>query len=109
MKKNSLHLIMARISLFMILLFSFIACDKNVPDGGVNTAPFYNLDVTLLPVTPKTDFGEHSFGFLKFRQDPDTARIVSLDIRVFNLLPNHSYSLQRAVNPISSTDCTSTA
>lgn len=109
MKKQPLLLIKSRISLFIILLFSFVACDKNVPDCGVNTAPFYNLDVVLLPVTAKTDFGEHAAGFLKFRQDPDTARIVTLDISVFNLLPNHSYSLQRAVDPISSTDCTSTA
>jgi hypothetical protein len=109
MKKKPLLLIMSRISLFMILLFSFVACDKNVPDDGVNTAPFYNLDVTLLPVTDKTDFGEHAAGFLKFRQDPDTARIITLDTWVFNLLPNHSYSLQRAVDPITSTDCTSTA
>jgi hypothetical protein len=109
MKKKPLLLIMSRISLFMILLFSFVACDKNALDDGVNTAPFFNLDVTLLPVTAKTDFGEHAAGFLKFRQDPDTARIITLDTWVFNLLPNHSYSLQRAVDPITSTDCTSTA
>jgi hypothetical protein len=109
MKKTPLLLIKSRISLFIILLFSFVACDKNVPDCGVNTAPYYNLDVTLLPVTAKTDFGKHAAGFLKFRQDPDTARRVTLDIWVFDLLPNHSYSLQRAVDPITSADCTSTA
>lgn len=106
--KKSLLLIMNRISLFAILLFSFIACNKDVSDCGVNTAPFYNLDVTLLPGTTKTDFGDHAAGFLKFRQDPDTARIITLNTWVFNLQANHSYSLQRAVDPISSTDCTST-
>ena len=109
MKKQPLTLITTSISLFMILLFSFVACNKNVPDDGVNKAPFYNLDVVLLPGTAKTDFGEHAAGFLKFRQDPDTARIVSLDTWVFNLLPNHSYSLQRAVDPIASADCASIA
>lgn len=96
------------ISLLMILLFSFVACNKNVPDDCVNKAPFYNLDVALLPATTKSDFSKHA-GFLKFRQDPDTARIISLDTWVFNLQPNHSYSLQRAVDPITSADCTSTA
>jgi hypothetical protein len=108
MKKQSLILITTWISLFMILLLSFIACNKNVPDDGVNTAPYYNLDVTLLPGTTKADFVEHAAGFLKFRQDPDTARIVTLDTWVFNLLPNHSYSLQRAVDPIASASCVST-
>jgi hypothetical protein len=106
--KKTLLLMKHRIFPFIFLLFSFVACDKNVPDGGVNVAPFYNLDVTLLPATTKTDLGEHAAGFLKFRQDPDTARIITLETWVFNLLPNHSYSLQRAVDPITSPDCTST-
>lgn len=94
--------------LLAFLPILFVACDKNMPDDGVNVAPYYNLDVTLLPVTAKTGFGEHAGGFLKFRQDPDTARIINLDTWVFNLLPNHAYALQRAVDPITSTDCVST-
>jgi hypothetical protein len=92
----------------MILLFSFVACDKNAPDDGVNTAPYYNLDVTLLPVNAKAGFGENGAGFIKFRQDPDTARIITLETWVFHLQPNHSYLLQRAVDPITSSTCTST-
>ncbi len=95
--------------LFVCTLIFFAACDKNMPDEGVNTAPYYNLDVTLLPVTAKSEFGEHAGGFLKFRQDPDTARIITLDTWVFNLLPNHAYALQRAVDPITTSSCVSTA
>ena len=42
-------------------------------------------------------------------QDPDTARIINLNTWVRNLEPNHSYLLQRAVNPITDPDCSSTA
>ncbi len=49
-------------------------------------------------------------GFIKFRQNPDTARVITLDTWVTKLKPNHSYLLQRAVNPIADpTGCSSTA
>jgi hypothetical protein len=49
-------------------------------------------------------------GFIKFRQDPDTARIITLDIWVRGLEPNHEYLLQRAVDAANVVDgnCTST-
>ena len=75
----------------------------------MNVAPYYNLDVALLPVNTKVDDGKNPEGFIKFRQDPDTARIITLDTWVVNLKPNHAYSLQRAVDPISTADCLSTA
>jgi hypothetical protein len=109
MKKIRLPRIRISICLSAFLLVLFVACDKSVPDGSVNTAPYYNLDVTLSPLTAKSGLGDHSGGFLKFRQDPDTARIITLDTWVFNLLPNHAYALQRAVDPISAPDCVSTA
>jgi hypothetical protein len=54
--------------------------------------------------------GEKS-GFLKFRQDPDQAKIVTLDIRIRGLEPNHEYLLQRAVDAANVVDgnCTSTS
>lgn len=65
------------------------------------TAP-YNLNVLLL--------GNRGLGFLKFRQNPDTARVINLDTWLFHLKPNHTYLLQRAVNPIADpTQCSSTA
>ena len=109
MKRKTLPLRLTRYCLIPFLLFAFASCDKNAQDDGVNTAPYYNLDVTLLPPNVKSDISDHEAGFLKFRQDPDTARIITLDIWVFNLKPNHSYLLQRAVDPITSSTCASTA
>jgi hypothetical protein len=107
MRKRNLRFIIARFSIVICFLALFYSCDKSVPDDGVNMAPFYNLDVTFLPVNTKIYHG-YEAGFLKFRQDPDTARLITLDISVFNLEPHHSYQLQRAVDPITSSTCTST-
>lgn len=65
-------------------------------------SPAYDLNVKL--------YGNcKSRGFLKFRQDPDEARIIDLDVRVHHLLPNHEYLFQRAVDAINTVDgnCTS--
>lgn len=109
MKKILLPLITKMFAPIAFTIIFFVACDKNAPDDGVNTAPYYNLDVTLLPVTTKMEFGAHAAGFLKFRQDKDTARIITLDTWVFDLQPNHSYSLRRAVDPIATSSCVSTS
>ena len=64
----------------------------------------YNLDVLL-----NGDAKEKQFGFIKFRQDPDTARIITLETSIKNLIPNHEYLLQRAVDAANVVDgnCTS--
>ena len=51
------------------------------------------------------------FGHIKFRQDNDAAKIITLDIWVQHLEPNREYLLQRAVDAINEVDgnCTSTA
>ena len=67
-------------------------------------APPFNLEVILR--------GEDkAFGLVKFRQDPDPSKIIALDTWVRDLQPNHSYLLQRAVDPINVVDgdCTSTS
>ncbi|MGZ8510316.1 MAG: hypothetical protein ACXWWA_08065 [Chitinophagaceae bacterium] len=48
-------------------------------------------------------------GFIKFRQDPDPAKIITLDIWVQHLEPNREYLLQRAVDAVNEVDgnCTS--
>jgi len=38
------------------------------------------------------------FGHVKFRQDVDAAKIITLDVWVRDLEPNHEYLLQRAVD-----------
>ena len=84
-------------------LFMFLGCQKN--DIPKEDQP-YDLDV-ILNAAGKNPFSK---GFIKFRQDPDTARIVDLNTWVFNLEPDHVYQLQRAVNPIADpTGCSSTA
>ena len=84
-----------------------VSCLKNF--GGpnpVNSKPAYDLDVLLLGMAK----GSSSSGFIKFRQNPDSAKIINLDTRISRLQPNHAYILERAVNPIADTSgCTSTA
>jgi len=73
--------------------------------GNINAeTPPFNLEVIL--------HGEgHGFGLIKFRQDVDPAKIITLDTWVRNLEPDHEYQLQRAVDPINVVDgnCTSTS
>jgi hypothetical protein len=91
-------------TIFALALFvTLFGCKKYVipPD---DTA--YDLNVTLVG-EGKSAYS--SRGFIEFRQDPDTARIVDLNTSVNNLEPNHSYLLQRAVNPITDSSCSSIA
>lgn len=86
----------------IICVTTFYGCTKGIP---LADKP-YDLDVKLAGVGK--DF--RAAGFIQFRQDPDTARIIDLDTWVSGLLPNRAYQLQRAVNPITdSTGCSSTA
>jgi hypothetical protein len=107
MRINTPKLFTARLSLIMFLIIAFTACDKTIPDE--NLGP-YNLDVTLHSnETTKFDSKTSGFGFIKFRQDPSVPLTATLDTWIFNLTPDHDYLLQRAVNPITDNDCTSTA
>ncbi|MBD0333124.1 MAG: hypothetical protein ICV66_10745 [Chitinophagaceae bacterium] len=64
--------------------------------------PHFNLEVILR--------GEDKgFGQVKFRQDNDAAKIVTLDVWVRDLEPNHQYLLQRAVDFILDGNCTGTS
>jgi hypothetical protein len=66
--------------------------------------PTFNLEVIL-----RGD--DNAFGLVKFRQDVDPSKIITLDVWVRDLQPNHSYILQRAVDPANVVDgnCTSTS
>lgn len=97
---------MARFALTIFLMAGFVACDKTIPPEELGP---YNLDVKLNSVeVKKFDSKSSAFGFIKFRQDPNVPLTITLDTWVFNLTPNHDYLLQRAVNPITDNDCTST-
>lgn len=87
----------------LVLLTTLFSCKKEPPpvdDSG------FNLNVVFKGVAKTSPQGS---GYMEFRQDPDTARIIDLNTWVRNLEPNHSYLLQRAVDPISNPDCASTA
>ena len=96
--------------LIIILAVSF-SCQKgisgtansqsNIADASTNAeTPPFNLEAILTG-------SNGAFGHVKFRQDNDTARIINLDTWVRDLLPNHSYMLQRAVDPIATGQCLS--
>jgi len=86
----------------IVMITTLNGCKKEIP---VEDQP-YDLNVNLFGLSK--DF--NAKGFIKFRQDPDTARIINLDTWISGLTPNHAYQLQRAVNPITdTTGCSSTA
>jgi len=71
---------------------------------GTANNPTFNLEVILR--------GEGDrFGHVKFRQDVDPSKIISLETWVRDLETNHQYLLQRAVDPanVVDGDCTSTS
>jgi hypothetical protein len=71
---------------------------QTVSNSNATTPPF-NLEVILR--------GEGGgFGLIKFRQNVDIAKIISLDTWVRDLEPNHQYLLQRAVDVIIDGNCT---
>jgi hypothetical protein len=111
MKKNFFGGIVWIFFLLPLLTVFNLSCLKNRPEeehvctiGHTDpSGPCYNLDVIL-----NGNAKEKQFGFIKFRQDPDTARIVTLETSIVNLAPNHEYLLQRAVDAVVDGDCTST-
>lgn len=81
----------------IMIVFTFSNCNKEP-----QLDQHFDLDVALR--------GGKSLGYIKFRQDPDPAKIITLDTWVTGLEPNHHYLLQRAVDAINMVDgnCTST-
>ncbi|MEJ7768376.1 MAG: hypothetical protein WKF89_11240 [Chitinophagaceae bacterium] len=104
--------ILCAVLIYVNLSVFNLSCHKNQPQKeedacsayrSSNSTPCFNLNVNL------KGKGTQS-GFSKFRQDPDSARIITLDTRINHLVPRHEYLLQRAVDPINAVDgnCTST-
>jgi hypothetical protein len=118
MKKKITYLMT---TLFSVIMIAFVisSCEKsimetstpsNLGQDSINSAlknaptpakPNFNLEVILR--------GEDkSFGHVKFRQDNDDAKIITLDVWVRDLEPNHNYLLQRAVDTKIDGDCAGT-
>jgi hypothetical protein len=83
----------------VMIFFTLNSCKKSPVDDK------YNLNVELHGSSKNV-----ARGFIAFRQDPATPKIITLDTYVQHLQPNHEYLLQRAVDPINIVDgnCTST-
>ena len=84
MRTKQLPTIISTLGLFILMISVLVSCEKSQP---VEDPQHFDLDVTFHTENLK-DHSNKGFGFLKFRQDPDTARIITLDTYVFNLLPN---------------------
>jgi hypothetical protein len=65
--------------------------------------PGRNLEAVLRPTASGP---ENGFGLVKFRQPKDEDTIVYLDVWVRDLLPNHTYIVQRAVDTTVNDECT---
>ncbi|GEO04266.1 hypothetical protein AAE02nite_19300 [Adhaeribacter aerolatus] len=106
------------ILVLMFVSFLMLSCEKEMtekesslqPAGNFSTNELkageskYNLEVVLKGEGARN-------GHIQFRQNPDLAKVITLDVRVHHLLPNHEYLLQRAVDPTNVVDgnCTSTS
>jgi hypothetical protein len=66
-------------------------------------SPNFNLEAILRPAADGPDQG---FGLVKFRQPNDANTIIYLDVWVRDLLPNHTYYVQRAVDTTVDDVCT---
>ena len=96
----------------IIIVFSVSSCKKTMLNSDAEQTnssanvteraiPNFNLEVILRG-------NGKAFGLVKFRQDNDAAKIVTLEVWVRDLLPNHSYKLQRAVDTNLDGNCTGT-
>jgi len=113
MKKTTLHYSTSNAIVLSFFLFLMIGCQKDVTnknDTDSNTdfaksatpaMPPFNIEVILR--------GDgKGFGHVKFRQDNDAAKIISLETWVRDLEPNHEYQLQRATDQVLDGNCTGT-
>ena len=97
------------IVLFMSSVMLLTACekfnlrglDKKGHDKCPEITPF-DLNVNL-----RGEFKRS--GHIKFRQDPDAAKIINLNVSVQNLKPTHEYLLQRAVDAVNELNCNCTS
>jgi hypothetical protein len=99
---------MRRLRLIVLLatLTAVVAAAAQADPGpwGPET-PNFNLEAVLRPAAGGPEKG---FGLVKFRQPNDADKIVYLDVWVRDLMPNHDYRLQRAVDTNVDDQCTGT-
>jgi hypothetical protein len=99
-----------------IFVFSLASgCRKESSTKDLASSPTAKSDKAPTPAQPNFNLevilrgAESSFGHIKFRQANDVAKIVTLEVWVRDLLPNHQYLLQRAVDTNLDGNCTGTS
>ena len=117
MQKKSPAALLFSVMLTVILFLVVSGCQKNNSATERTAAPDLASAVkennALTPASPHFNLevilrGEDKrFGHLKFRQDNDASKLVTLDVWVRDLEPNHKYVLQRAVDTNLDGICTS--
>ena len=98
MKKSLFQLLVMPVVIIMITI-AMGSCKKSNTEVALD--PRFNLDVILK--------GTQGSGSVKFRQDSDTSKIITLITELHNMLPNHEFKLQRAVDTTIDGNCTGTA
>jgi hypothetical protein len=89
----------------LLKLFAVLATVTAAAAAAAHADPGRHLQAVLRPAEGGPANG---FGLVKFRQPKDTEKIVYLDLWVRDLLPNHSYRLQRAVDTTVDDNCPDT-
>ena len=89
----------------LLKLFLLIATVTAGAAAAAHADPGRNLQAVLRPAA---EAPENGFGLVKFRQPKDESKIIYLDVWVRDLLPSHSYRLQRAVDTNVDDACTGT-
>jgi hypothetical protein len=91
------------VTLCAVLAIAILAVGANAgPPWGPETPPF-NVEAVLEPTAIGPEMG---FGLVKFRQPNDAETTVHLHVWVRDLLPNHTYLVQRATDTTVDDDCT---
>ena len=89
----------------LLKLFALLATLTIAATAAAHADPGRNLEAILRPAAAGPESG---FGLVEFRQPKDENVIVHLDVWVRDLLPNHTYTIQRAVDTAVDDDCTGT-
>ena len=113
LKANYAVWLVALATFTIVLLVS--GCKKNLPAKDELSYSIPSAERAPTPANPPFNLevilaGENNaFGHVKFRQANDLAKIVTLDVWVRGLEPEHQYQLQRAVDTNLDGNCTSTS
>jgi hypothetical protein len=96
---------MRLLTLFALAMLTAAAAAAAQADIGRRwgpETPNFNLQAVLRPAS---DGPQTGFGLVKFRQPNDAEKTVLLDVWVRDLVPNHSYYLERATDMNVNDDC----